>query len=310
MDSLVEAVREAYDLAVVSASLIRQGGDGNQTFRIEAAGTTYIARLYGEQGRTHPQWVRFEAEFLAHLDKTGVSVSAPLRRRDGNLYGIMEGVPAIVFTFAEGAVEWPTRPENARVLGSELARLHLASDTLQTTAEPRRFDADRLIWQPLELMLPFIREDAETTQILQQTAESAATLIAAIPSAGGALGPIHGDIHQGNCHFKPDGHLTFFDFSNAGVGWRAYDFAGFLWPMRDDTINDPAIRAACDGFLAGYRTMRPLLTEEERALPAFIKTRDYWETGSWLAHDKNADPTVVRRGLNDLAGLFARFPLT
>ena len=310
MDSLAMAVREAYDLDVASASLIRQGGDGNQTFRIEAAGTPYIARLYGHQGQTHPEWVQYEAELLAHLEKSGVAVSAPLRRRDGNLYGMIEGVPCVVFTFAEGSVEWPTRPENARVLGAELARLHLASDALTTTAEPRRFDADRLLWQPLERMLPFVRDDAEATRILKQTAETAALLITTIPDRGGAIGPIHGDIHQGNCHFRPDGHLTFFDFSNAGVGWRAYDFAGFLWPLRDDTQNDPAIRAACDGFLEGYRSVRPLLPEEERALPAFIKARDYWETGSWLEHDKNADAAVVRRGLNDLSALFARFPLT
>ena len=79
--------------------------------------------------------------------------------------------------------------------------------------------------------------------------------------------------------------------------------------MRDDAIRDPAIRAACDAFLDGYRSVRPLLAEEEAAIPAFVKARDYWETGQWLTHGHNADRSVVRTGLIDLARRFREFPL-
>ena len=91
--------------------------------------------------------------------------------------------------------------------------------------------------------------------------------------------------------------------TSGGIRYRA-TIRGTL-----DTIRDPAIKAACDAFLDGYRSVRPLLAEEEAAIPASVKARDVWETGSWLEFDKNVDPAVVRKGLHSLAAQFRRFTL-
>jgi Ser/Thr protein kinase RdoA (MazF antagonist) len=89
-----------------------------------------------------------------------------------------------------------------------------------------------------------------------------------------------------------------------------YDLSGFLWPLRDDTIRDPAILAACHAFLDGYRSVRALLPEEEKAITASVKARDFWETGCWLEFGENLDKEAVRRGLHSLADQFRRFPLS
>ena len=154
-------------------------------------------------------------------------------------------------------------------------------------------------------------DDRAAWETFTQTAAQAATLFAAVPDAGGAIGPIHGDLHQGNCHFNAVGNgdqLTFFDFSNAGVGWRVYDLSGFLWPLRDDTIRDPAIQAACDAFLDGYRSVRPLLPEEEKAIMASVKARDFWEAGCWLEFGENLDPATCAVACTPLPTSFAAFP--
>jgi Ser/Thr protein kinase RdoA (MazF antagonist) len=312
---------DAYGLTEPEITLIRTGGDGNQTFKVTANEVSFIARIYGEQTRRHPDWARYELELLMHLAKSGISVAAPIAGRDGTWMQMlpMEGAlptPTALFTFAEGGVEWPTTPHRAHLLGVSFAQLHLAADRMRSEAAPRRFDAERLLTAPLNRMRAYLNDsdpkDAEAWQILTQTATRAAALFAAIPHSGGAIGPIHGDLHQGNCHFNTTGdgdQLTFFDFSNAGFGWRVYDLSGFLWPLRDNTIQDPAIKAACDAFLNGYRSVRPLLPEEENAILASVKARDFWETGCWLEFGQNLDPTVVRKGLHSIADQFRRFPL-
>lgn len=318
-----------YELTNVELSLIRVGGDGNQTYRVMAGQSPLIARIYGEQGRKNPDWVRCELELVSHLVKGGVFAAAPLAARDGSLVQFLPlkngdesdefngpPAPAAVFTFAEGGVEWPTSPSRSHVLGSAFAQLHLVANSFHSTAEGRVLDVDRLIHAPLTRIRPYLNDsdpdDRAAWEVLTETAEQAAVLLNAVPDTDGAFGPIHGDLHQGNCHFSSTDNrdqLTFFDFSNAGTGWRVYDLSGFLWPMRDDTIREPKIRAACDAFLEGYRNTRRLLPEEEVAVAASIKARDFWETGCWLEFGQNLDPNTVRTSLHAMADQFRRFPI-
>ncbi len=312
---------EAYGLAEPEITLIRAGGDGNQTFTVMVDGTPFIARVYGEQARQHPNWAQYELELLVHLAQGGISVSTPVACRDGGWMQMlpitgMLAAPTALFTFAEGGVEWPTAPLRAHLLGASFAQMHRVADDFRTTASPRTFDLERLLDAPLRRMRAYLadsdHEDATAWQTLSQTAARAAALFATVPDSGGARGPIHGDLHQGNCHFNTLGdgdQLTFFDFSNAGIGWRVYDLSGFLWPLRDDTIQHPAIRAACDAFLDGYRSVRPLLPQEENAIIASVKARDFWEAGCWLEFGENLDPATVRTGLHSIAEQFRRFPL-
>lgn len=318
---LRQLLADAYGLTEPDIALVRTGGDGNQTFKIVANGVPLIARIYGEQARQHPDWAQYELELLAHLAKTGISVAAPIASKQGTWMQMLPAedalpAPMALFTFAEGGVEWPTNPHRAHLLGSAFAHLHLAADSLYPTTDPRIFDTRRLLYDPLDRIRIYLEdseaEDAAAWHTLTETAHRTAALFAQIPHIDGAFGPIHGDLHQGNCHFNPAGdgdQLTFFDFSNAGIGLRVYDLSGFLWPLRDDTIRDPAIKAACDAFLDGYRSVRPLLPEEEKAIIASVKARDFWETGCWLEFDRNVDPVVVRQGLHSMADQFRRFPL-
>ena len=74
---LRQLLEAAYGVAEPEIALIRTGGDGNQTFKVTSNRTPFIARIYGEQGRQHPDWARYELELLAHLASNGISVAAP-----------------------------------------------------------------------------------------------------------------------------------------------------------------------------------------------------------------------------------------
>lgn len=312
----------AYGVADAELALIRKGADGNQTFKVTADQTLLIARVYGEQGRLHHGWAQYELELLAHLASNGISVAAPVATQNGawmQLLPLVDAPPAPValFAFAEGGVEWPTSPPRAHLLGAAFAQLHRVADGFHTEATHRAFDLERLVVAPLRRIRTYLADsdpdDSAAWESLAETAAQSAALFSTIPEASGAFGPIHGDLHQGNCHFNGDGsseQLTFFDFSNAGFGWRVYDLSGFLWPMRDDTIRDPAIQAACSAFLEGYRSVRALLPEEEKAIQAAVKARDFWECGCWLEFGENLDVETVRSSLHSLADQFRRFPLS
>jgi len=56
-------------------------------------------------------------------------------------------------------------------------------------------------------------------------------------------------------------------------------------------------------------SVRPLLPEEENAIPAAVKARDFWEAGCWLEFGRNLDRAIVRNGLHAYANQFRRFPL-
>jgi len=310
---LSRVVISTWDVGNASVEHIQTGVDGNQTFHVTDGASRGILRVYGEQGRNHPDWVRFELELLVHLADAGVSVAAPIVTRDGSLLKIIDDRPAALFEFAGGDVEWPTEPSLAGLLGASFAEMHCAANTYITSAGNRSLDTDSLLLTPLAMMRKYLEDsnadDNSAWATLADTASQCANLLEAIPDAQGTVGPIHGDLHQGNCHF--DVHkLTIFDFSNAAVGWRVYDLSGFLWPFRDDTILDPAIRAACDAFLEGYNNVRPLQQAERMAIAASVKARDFWETGNWLQFGDNLDAQDVRFSLRRLADRFRKHPIS
>ena len=226
-------------------------------------------------------WVEFEVRLLKHLKQHHLPVAAAVASRDGEEILLLEDRPFVVYEWAEGGIEWPASEANAAELGRALAKMHLASDDFPLTGDERRYDIDRLVHSPVRLLLPYIQEQPELTTRLLTIADRLAEIVANVETFAPAFGPIHGDLHQGNCFFN-DGGLVVFDFSLAGVGYRTYDLTGFLWPMRDDTVKDPAMKICCDAFLRGYAEVRPLTEAETLAIPAFVQIRSLWELGDWV----------------------------
>ena len=300
MEGAVAAViSERYSLSNPTATLVGQGQAQNAVYRIESGSGKFVAKHLGPYYADKLAWVEFEVRLLKHLKQHHLPVAAAVPSRDGAEILMVQDRPFIVYEWAEGGIEWPASEPNAAKLGAALAKMHLASDELPVTGEERRYDIDRLVHSPVRLLLPYVQEQPELITRLLAFADRLAEILANVEVAP-AFGPIHGDLHQGNCFFN-DGGLVVFDFSLAGVGYRTYDLTGFLWPMRDDTIKDPAMKTCCDAFLRGYAEVRPLTAAETLAIPAFVQIRSLWELGDWVECGTGATvPHHVANGVTNM----------
>jgi Ser/Thr protein kinase RdoA (MazF antagonist) len=297
---LVDELSRLYGEQVSSLKLIRPGQGGASVMEATFDGVRRALRISGPFLSSRPHWVEFEGRFLAQAKKSGVCAAAAILGVDGRYGQPLEDGIGLLTEWAEGNVEWPTPPVKAAALGGEIARLHRGTSGFGDPRSLRPFDTDGLLDRPLA----FLGEITDVST-LRPHVEEMRGRIDAIEKTPATFGPIHGDVHQGNCHFDGD-RVTLFDFAQSGVGWRAFDLAGFLWPWRDDHINDPATRAACDAYLAGYKAVRPLTDAEERALPAFIRARDLWEAGEWVAAGDGRDkPEDVCRAVEYWVGQWA-----
>lgn len=284
---------------------IRPGQGGASVWEVSLDGTRRALRVSGPFLSAQPGWIEFEGALLAQARNAGVSVAAALPGLDGRYGQEVDGGVALLTEWADGDVEWPTPPGKARTLGRAVAELHAAIEGLSPAESFREFGTAGLLDRPMALL-----NEVTDASPLAPFVEEMRERIGAIPLTSVSFGPIHGDVHQGNCHFEGE-RATLFDFAQCGVGWRAFDLAGFLWPWRDASIERPELRAACDAYLDGYRSTRALTLEEERALPAFVRARDLWEAGEWVAvGDARQKPDEIRAGILAWAEAWAARPLS
>jgi Ser/Thr protein kinase RdoA (MazF antagonist) len=311
LDELADFVFTTYGLATrPTLTHIRDGQGQSRIFQVQTASETTILRLYGPQPDSTPAWIESEAAWLLFLQAQGCRVAAPLAQPNGSLVATLPSQQyACLFTFAEGTPQWPPTAAQSEQLGATLAHLHQVSDGFVGAGPLRSYDLDTLIELPLSRMLPFVK-DSQDRAYLEQVAAQITRSFSAIPQAAPCHGMIHGDVHQGNAHFTPAGELMLFDFTLCGRGWRIYDFTGFLWPLRDDSIDAPGVRTACDHFVSGYQSVRPLDAAELAAIQAGVKARDFWETGDWIANDPTLDAAVLQDWLQRLIARFRQTPLS
>lgn len=313
MSSLAEALRESYALPeMTTVSLLRDGQAGNRTYLVEGGTSKFILRVYGPSWVGREQRIQFELELLLHLKLCGAPVSYPLPRADGKMLGPLpapQGLrPGALFTFAEGRSLWPLGDADSYRLGASLADLHHVADSFRPDGDHAVYDVAGIVDVPVARMMPFISGPADRL-FLEQLAGHIREKLGRIPAGLDGYGVIHGDIHQGNCHFAEGGQVTLFDFSLCGVGWRGFDLTGFLWPLRDGTADDKAVKRSCDAYLDGYQSQRVLSSTEVEAIPAFVKARDLWETGAWIALAPETEASVFSDGVAEILQRFRDFPL-
>jgi Ser/Thr protein kinase RdoA (MazF antagonist) len=274
---LQDEIASRYGAQEIVLREIRAGQGGAMVFEAVLDGTRRALRISGPYLSARPGWIEFEGRFLEVARAEGGSVAGAVKGLDGRFGQMVAGGVAFLTEWAEGDIEWPTPAKKAECLGAAVAHLHLVGQEVEVSGDLRSFGTDGLLDRPMSLL----GEIADVTPLLGFVDELRER-IDAIPVTQETFTAIHGDVHQGNCHFDGD-QATLFDFAQCGVGWRAFDLAGFLWPWRDASIERVELRIACDAYLKGYQTSAPLGLEELAALPAFVRARDLWEAGEWIA---------------------------
>ena len=143
----------AFDFGFKSVETDDCGLGQGQTrrFRVTADGRRYIAKHLGKA----VQKPSFECGLLQFLGEAGIPVAKNILTSKGEPFAAFDGRSLVLYEWAEGGVAWPAPPELASKLGSAVAAMHLASDSLQNISNVRAYDLDRLIDRPLRLLEPY-----------------------------------------------------------------------------------------------------------------------------------------------------------
>ena len=253
----------------------------------------HILTLY--EKRVNVEDLPFFLGLLEHLAEAGLNCPTPIRDLDGHNLRELAGRPAALVTFLEGV--WIRRPhvEHCAAVGAALAKLHLAGADFQL----RRKNGLGLVnWRPLYNRFRD-RADSIAPDLGETIARELEHLEGNWPVAL-PEGVIHADLFPDNVFFL-DGQLSgLIDFYFACTDSLAYDLAVCLnaWCFEQDfAFNVTKGRA----LLKGYESVRPLATNEKRALPTlargaalrFLLTRAY----DWI--NTPPDALVQRKDPNE-----------
>lgn len=271
--SLVDAIWPDYSLTEVTGCQLQEYGLNDHYF-VTTREDTYILRVYHHGWRTEDD-IAYELALLAFLDSHGVSVCAPVLRRDGKYFRYIlapEGPRAVaLFRYAAGSIPDPNNGNDYHLYGRALALIHRHSDAFHCPYQRFQLDIGHLTTQPLKSVSLYLSHRPDDIIFVNAVAER---LQAGLQIMTDDLewGVCHGDFHGGNAHIDANSTLRVFDFDCSGLGWRAYDLAVCRWGGGKDD-------AAWEAFCHGYESVYEISTAMRTAIPWFVVARQLWLIG-------------------------------
>ena len=320
----IAALIAAYDVGtLVSAKGIAEGVS-NSNWLIETSGsasaggsdgigTRYILTMY--EFRIDTNELPYFLSLLDHLSAHGCPVPRTIHDRDGALYRKIGDKSVALIEFLPGVSVGSPTPAQAHVVGSELARLHLAAADFPATRANTMGIAE---WQRLAAECGDAELEAIDPALATLIAQDLPRIAAAWPS-GLPQSVIHADLFPDNVLVLGDAITGLIDFYFACNDVTAYDLAvtHLAWCWDDCGFRDGFRDDLSRALLAGYEAVRPLSAAERAALPLlaqgaamrFMMSRAYdWIHTPGDALVTRKDPLPLARRLifyRDNTGLFA-----
>ena len=184
----------------------------------------------------------------------------------------------VLFSFAPGRSVVKLNEKQLYNLGYQMARLHVASQSIDLGDKRWTFDLETTMFRPLERVRALYAHDPEGYAWLQRGVAFAGKKLAELDSASLPAGICHYDFLPKNFHFDGD-EITFFDFDFFGYGAFANDIMSFWQHISIDAfhgrLTPEAFSLALATFLRGYEAVRPVSEREMAAIP-------YLSLGFWL----------------------------
>jgi homoserine kinase type II len=267
-DAALDAFLAAYDLGRPLAFKGIAEGVENSNYYLETEGGRFILTLF--EKRVSAGDLPYFIGLKQHLAGAGFPCPQPVAARDGAALRRLEGRPAVIVTFLDGlSPRRPTAPQ-CRAIGAALARMHAALGGFAMRRENALGpEAWTRLWQGREA-------DGEALQRgLSGTINAAFARLEASHYGWDGLkqGTIHADLFPDNAFFLGDTVSGVIDFYFACTGALAYDLAVCLnaWAFEEGNASD-ASRLEYNfskgaALIAGYQSVRPLMTAERAALP-------------------------------------------
>jgi homoserine kinase type II len=256
-----EAIARAYGLGEVRSVRGIAAGSVNSNYALDCDRGPFFLRIYEEQDGAG---AADEARLLSVLEARGVKTPAPLVATSASAASpprarTVEGKPVAVFPWREGGMrcQASVTAEDARRVGAELGRVHVAGEGLEV-------GAGRFRIEDLRGRIDVI-EGAEDPLLAREAPLLRAKLAewtgrrAVVPE-----GLIHGDLFRDNVLWTVDGSIAaLLDFESASRGRYVFDLmvTVLAWAFGEG-LDAGIARGICDG----YRSVRELEEEEIAAL--------------------------------------------
>ncbi|QTC91453.1 homoserine kinase [Brevundimonas goettingensis] len=243
----------------VSLHAIAEGVE-NTNYRLETTSGRFVLTLF--EGRTDAASLPFCLGLTDHLGAAGYPAARPLRDRNGQWIGELNGRPAAVVEWLSGAWLREPSPDEVARAGAALARFHLSA---RRFAGRRANPVGPLVWK---VLLDRSASGAATAEDRQLVADCRQALERIgdpftddLPS-----GAIHADYFPDNVLFEGGQVSGVIDVYFGCDGPFAYDLAIALtaWGFDGEGHEIPG---AVEAFRRGYESVRLLTWTEEKALP-------------------------------------------
>lgn len=225
-----------------------------------AALTHYVLTLFE---RLSVDELPFFIQLTSHLHAQQRPVPCAVKNKAGKQLGMLAGKPAVIVPKIAGRhCDLPT-PVDCAQIGTELARLHLATEKFQTQpANPRGWAWLQQSAHKLQNVL-----DDEKRSLLNAALTRLKPFYAEKPLL--PCGIIHGDLFRDNVLFANQGIAAVLDFYNACHDDWLYDVA--------ITVNDWCVetngeleQARLQSLLADYQKIRPFNEQEQHCWPDLL----------------------------------------
>lgn len=228
----------------------------------------------------------FYLRLMKHLAQHGIAVPEPMADATGELLFTLKDKPTAVVNKLSGKSELTPTSEHCALVGSMLARMHLAG---------RSFDLHQpnlrgLAWwnETVPVITPYL--NASQSALISQELAYQNHVVARSAYAALPRGAIHADLFRDNVLFDTvDGNPAlsgFFDFYFAGVDTWLFDLAVCLNDWCIDLATGIQNGARARALIASYESVRPLVAAERELLPAMLRAGAlrFWISRLWDFH--------------------------
>jgi homoserine kinase type II len=284
------------------------GGIENTNYFVDTDRGEYVLTVFE---RLTSEQLPFYLHLMQHLAERGIPVPRPSADAEGHILHSLKDKPAAVVDKLSGKSELAPTARHCGAVGEMLARMHLAARDYDLYQPNLR----GLPWwkETVPVLLPHLGEEQRSLLLDElefQTRIAASSNYVVLPR-----GPVHADLFRDNAMFDGERLSGILDFYFAGCDTFLFDIGVSLndWCVDLDSGRADAERE--QAFLTAYESVRPLVPEERRLMPALQRAAAlrFWISRLWdyhlprdaavlKPHDPRHFERVLRQRVSEPAG--------
>jgi homoserine kinase type II len=243
---------------LISLTPISEGIE-NTNYFLTTSEREFVLTLYE---RIPAEDLPFYLNLSAHLAKSGVAVPSPIADRSGALFSMLNGKPASITERITGRPHMEPSEKDCALVGAELARMHIASQSFRGRMTNKRGPGWMLATYRKVRSVVSADQAALIDSELKHQRERRDTRL---PS-----GAIHADLFCDNVLFDGNRLSGFIDFGFAATDAFAYDLAITVNDWCIDNSGELADEKT-DAMLSTYSKVRALNEAEQTAWPSLLR---------------------------------------